>query len=100
MLLFQFALLLPLAKCLDDGLFTPEDVHVPDPYCGPVIWNGDGIVFPTYKSCMIELLNTNNFSNFTTDKREMYSNVVSAAVFDYLELYNMTESFFSDLLQI
>ena len=98
MLLFQLALLLPLAKCLDDGLFTPEDFHVSDPYCGPVIWNGDGIMFPTYKSCMIELLSTCNFSNYTTDKRKLYPNVVSKEVFDYLDLYNITESFFKDLL--
>jgi hypothetical protein len=97
-LLAQLALLsmLQLVKCLDDGLFTPEDVNVSDPYCGPVVWNGDGMMFPTYKSCMISLLS--NHTNATS--REVVSNVVSAEVFGYLELHNMTERFLEDILMV
>ena len=71
LLVFQLALLsmLQLVNCLDDGLFTPEDIYVSDPYCGPVVWNGYGMMFPTYKSCMVNLLSTSNHSDGTTKKK-------------------------------
>lgn len=54
------------------------------------------MMFPTYKSCMISLLS--NHTNATS--REVVSNVVSAEVFGYLELHNMTERFLEDILMV